>query len=242
MWKKWCSADSVGYNINLAVLLLVLVLALIVAPLFEKRAFGALLLYGFLTALLLAGGGFSFARRRLFLVALILILLAIPVTWINAFQESQLLFVATCLLYGVFSLFIATILLRNVMLRYLATWQSVFGSLAAYLLIGLAWAMLYWATEGIEGEQIVFSEARKVPFGSGGQQVTAFSQMVYFSFVTMSTLGYGDVTPRTPMVRSFAWMQAVAGQFYIAVLVARLVAEVRLSVGDKSLEDKAGDG
>jgi hypothetical protein len=189
---------------------------------------------------LLAGGGFSFAKRRLFVVALVLIGVALPLTWINAFRDSRTLFVATCLLYGVFSLFVATILLRNVVERYLASWQSVFGALSAYLLIGLAWAMVYWATECIEGEQIVFTEVRKVPLGAGGHQITPFSQMVYFSFVTMSTLGYGDATPRTGMVRSLAWMQAVVGQFYIAVLVARLVAEVRLTTGDTT-SDQSGD-
>ena len=57
-------------------------------------------------------------------------------------------------------------------------------------------------------------------------QVTSFSQMVYFSFVTMSTLGYGDITPRSPVAQTFAWMQSVAGQFYIAVLVAWMVSEI----------------
>lgn len=88
--------------------------------------------------------------------------------------------------------------------------------------------LFYWATEFIASERIAFAEPRFVGLGASERQVTAFSQMVYFSFVTMSTLGYGDAAPVTPLLQTLAWMQAVAGQFYIAVLVARLVAEVRI--------------
>jgi hypothetical protein len=50
--------------------------------------------------------------------------------------------------------------------------------------------------------------------------------MVYFSFVTMSTLGYGDVSPRTPLGETATWIQSVVGQLYIAILIARLVSEL----------------
>ena len=47
--------------------------------------------------------------------------------------------------------------------------------------------------------------------------------LVYFSFITLSTVGYGDITPLSPPARSFAFMEAIIGQIYLAVLVARLV-------------------
>jgi hypothetical protein len=61
---------------------------------------------------------------------------------------------------------------------------------------------------------------------AGGQPLTEKSQMIYFSFVTMSTLGYGDITPRTPLAQTVTWMQAVTGQFYLVILIARLVNEL----------------
>jgi voltage-gated potassium channel Kch len=45
----------------------------------------------------------------------------------------------------------------------------------------------------------------------------------YFSFITLATVGYGDVTPATPLTRTLAWLEAITGQFYLAVLVAGLV-------------------
>jgi hypothetical protein len=50
------------------------------------------------------------------------------------------------------------------------------------------------------------------------------SSFLYFSFGTLATLGYGDITPVTPLARTFAWMLAVAGQMYVAIVVARLAS------------------
>jgi uncharacterized membrane protein len=129
----------------------------------------------------------------------------------------------------VFCLVLAGLLLERVMRQYISSWQSIAGAVAAYLLLGLGWATIYWATERIESEHAAFSQVDRMsgPLPSGSK-IAPFSQMVYFSFVTMSTLGYGDVTPQTPIARTLAWMQAVIGQFYLAVLFARLVAELRL--------------
>ena len=63
-------------------------------------------------------------------------------------------------------------------------------------------------------------------------------QMRYFSFITLTTLGFGDVVPRTPIARTFAILEAVVGQMYLAVLVARLVGQhiVDVNESDSSRE------
>jgi hypothetical protein len=58
----------------------------------------------------------------------------------------------------------------------------------------------------------------------------------YFSFVTLATLGYGDVTPVTTLAGTLAWMEAITGQLYLAITIARLVA---LSMADSSGSDRA---
>ena len=99
------------------------------------------------------------------------------------------------------------------------------GAICVYLLIGLTWATVYSAIERIEPQSFDFNNHRTTTTSSG-QTYTAFSQQVYFSFVTMSTLGYGDVTPRTPLGETATWIQSVVGQLYIAILIARLVSEL----------------
>lgn len=72
--------------------------------------------------------------------------------------------------------------------------------------------------------------------------ITPYSQVAYFSFVTMSTLGYGDIVPETPLAQTLTWMQSVMGQFYLAVLVAWIVSAVPrtgpLAGGSHSEQDK----
>ncbi len=93
------------------------------------------------------------------------------------------------------------------------TADTLATALCAYLLIGLAWTLLYVAVEIADPSAAAFGEGEK---GSG--------DLFYFSFVTLSTLGYGDLTPTTSTARSLAIVEAIIGQFYVAVVLARLVA------------------
>ena len=100
------------------------------------------------------------------------------------------------------------------------TWDTIAASLCAYLLLGLVWAELYIILETVRPESFGLPAA-----GAGAQfDQTRMTNAIYYSFVTMTTLGYGDITPTTPVAKSAAAMQAVTGQIYMAVLVVRLVA------------------
>jgi hypothetical protein len=114
----------------------------------------------------------------------------------------------------------AGMILQGVVSKHLATLNSVYGAICAYLLIGLAWAILYVGLVRGGSGLGSFSGLH------ASSEIEAFSQLVYFSFVTMSTLGYGDLTPNTPLLQTLSWMQSVSGQFYMAVLVAWLISEM----------------
>ena len=83
--------------------------------------------------------------------------------------------------------------------------------------------MLYVALLHVNTEAFHFDNPVTAPQGIKNELRISFSQLVYFSFVTMSTLGYGDIVPRIPLAFTLTWTQSVIGQFYLAVLVARLV-------------------
>jgi hypothetical protein len=107
--------------------------------------------------------------------------------------------------------------------------NKIIGSICIYLLMGMCWAFAYLMVEafapgsmhGLTGE--LWQEK--------------IHDLIYYSMVTLTTLGYGDITPALPITRFLAYMEAVAGVFYMAVLVASLIG-VRLSGAetDKSLE------
>ena len=90
------------------------------------------------------------------------------------------------------------------------------GAICVFLLLGMIWAFAYSLLELAVPDSFGGLSADRTPgFDSG---------WLYFSFVTLTTLGYGDITPATGIARTLSYMQAVAGQFYVAVLVAGLVS------------------
>lgn len=94
--------------------------------------------------------------------------------------------------------------------------NRLIGAVNLYLLLGVLWAISYALVEIlIPGSFTGFSETLDKGWSS---------EWLYFSFVTMTTLGYGDLTPLSATARTLAYMQAVFGQFYIAILVAGLVS------------------
>jgi hypothetical protein len=105
--------------------------------------------------------------------------------------------------------------------------NRIVGAICVYLMLGVIWALSYALMEAI------------IPGSFKGltEQVASSSwnpDWVYFSFVTLSTLGYGDITPLTYSARALSFFEAIVGQFYLAVLVAGLVGAY--------LSEKQGQG
>jgi voltage-gated potassium channel len=97
--------------------------------------------------------------------------------------------------------------------------DAIFGAVCGYLLLGIIWSLMYSAVETAWPGS--FRTAT-----SGGAEIVAATDrgaLSYYSFITLATVGYGDVTPITPLARTLAWIEAVTGQFYLAVLVAGIV-------------------
>jgi len=94
--------------------------------------------------------------------------------------------------------------------------EHVYAALGAYLLAGMFFGVLHFEIE----------HASPGSFVSGDKMITDFSlaTAIYFSFVTLATLGYGDIVPKSEVARGVAMVEAIAGQLYLAVMVARLVS------------------
>ncbi len=119
--------------------------------------------------------------------------------------------------------FVATGLLAGLVLVQVfrdgpITVGRICGAIAVYLLLGLMFAFLYTALAFVVPDAFTVTPAPIHPY------TAVASEFVYFSFVTLSTVGYGDIEPVYPVVRSLATLEAVIGQMYPAVLLARLVS------------------
>ncbi len=98
--------------------------------------------------------------------------------------------------------------------------NKIVGAICIYLLLGLIWAVLY----------LVIAEVFPTSFHGlpAAPWYEVFPDFIYFSFVSLTTLGFGDISPALPVPRFLVYMEAVVGQFYIAIVVATLVG-ARLS-------------
>jgi hypothetical protein len=113
-------------------------------------------------------------------------------------------------------LFSAVLIVRRVLARRTVTIQSIYGAISAYLIVGLMFAACYAAIQSLG----------TAPFFVHGESASP-QTFQYFSFTTLTTLGYGDFTAAGDGGRAIATLEALVGQVFLATLVARLVAAFR---------------
>ncbi len=128
--------------------------------------------------------------------------------------------IAAVVVFIAFYVFTLVHVLRYVLRGVQITKDKLFGAVSVYLLMGLAWASVYALVQAVEPGS----------FASNVADSSDSPDLIYFSFVTLTTLGYGDITPVTARARSLALLEAVTGVLYLAVLVARLVSAYRYGV------------
>lgn len=147
--------------------------------------------------------------------------------WGRHFVSDQLGEMYEVGLYGVSVVFfavVAAMVMRHLVTREV-TADNVAGAVCAYLLLGMGAGLFYTVIETLYPHSFQAS-------GELAKELTdpalRRSALTYFSFVTLTTAGYGDLTPATPLTRTLVSLEAVLGQFYLAILVAGLVG-IRVS-------------
>lgn len=130
--------------------------------------------------------------------------------------------VFTHLVTAVFLAYTIVMILRHLFQTHDVNSEVICASLCAYLLIGVLWAFLFSLTDlvspGAFHDGVDRDLDKRLHFGGVNS-----STVLYYSFVTLSTVGYGDIVPTIPISQTLAAVEAVTGQLYLAVLVARLV-------------------
>ena len=103
--------------------------------------------------------------------------------------------------------------------------NRITGAICFYLLLGMIWAMIYLLLMRAEPDS--FAGIATTDWQDN------FLRMIYFSYITLTTLGYGDISAALPVSRFFIYLEAIAGQFYLAILVASLIGMRFSSGGNK---------
>jgi hypothetical protein len=115
-------------------------------------------------------------------------------------------------LEAIFFAFVVWVLVFKVFSETNVSSETIKGGISIYFLLGLLWAYLYTLVLLVQPDAISFSVSPPV-----------LSQIVYFSFTTLTTLGYGDITPTSWIARNLTILEATIGQIFLTVLIARLV-------------------
>lgn len=208
------------------ILLGMLVVLLLIAPILVleglPEGIASMTMGGVLIGVLLSSVVAVSTQRRQVVLVVSLVVTAVAaqvVALAVRFPEVEAVRHAT----GIITLvYVLSLLARHIFTSTKVTVDTIAASLCVYLLIGVLWSMIYSLIEVAMPGSFRFAYAgdqgRTVDMGG---QTSIFA--LYLSFTTLSTLGYGDIVPVTNPARMFAVTEAIVGQVYLAVLVARLV-------------------
>jgi len=199
-------------------LLLAITAMFVVFPFVEHLRSAALIESILLTIVLISAVLAVAGEKRVLMVALIVALPTLLARWVHHFQPDLL--PPEIFLVGGIALVVLVIasLLRFVMTASLVTTEVLSAGISAYLLLGVAWTFAYWLVAEVIPDAFAFNASIK-----GEMSIQGFDGL-YFSFITLTTVGYGDISPVSKVARMLAAMEAITGPLYLAVLIARLVA------------------
>jgi hypothetical protein len=191
-----------------------------------RGIYGERLLLHFLITLVYLAALFAvFTKATLRLVALVLGAPTLIGIWTGyALPEiTHPALVVTIHLFAAFFLaFCVATILRATFAEAVVSADSVYGAFCGYVLIGLAFGHLYVIVEALRPGS--FNGLDVVKLHAEGPEWGRF-QLTYFSFVTLTTLGYGDITPASDGAKGLVMVEAIMGQFYLAALVAELIGK-----------------
>jgi voltage-gated potassium channel len=199
-------------------LLLSLIVLFLLYPLLVELGRVRLFRFAIVGVLILAVYALS-ERRRLPIIALVLVLPSIAFQLLVYLLPGRAEALTAGVLSALFFLgFTTVVILRSVLETGPVTGDRIAGAVVVYLLMGLVWMLIYALVAVVDPGAFQLPGGLAGQLGEGGEYT-----FLFFSFVTLTTLGYGDITPLTPAGQTAAWFEAATGQLYLAILIARLV-------------------
>jgi hypothetical protein len=194
-------------------LLAAMVLVFILRPFLESSAGIDLLTDAFLALVTIAGiFGLTDERKGFFgalMIGLAVLTLQVASHYFHSYPVEMLKRVC----YAVFFTYLLVVILSHIFRETEVTEDLITGAVCAYLLIGMVWTFVFYFLE----------QAKEGSFSMAGNSPRDIGVFFYYSFVTLATLGYGDIVPVTSPARSLGVLEALMGQLYLAITIARLV-------------------
>lgn len=215
LWKQVVGFFSGYYSLLLVFLFLIFILR----P-YDRSILYLALWKGCLTVVFFSSIFNCKHHRKVKILSIILGIPSLLLPWINFVETGEALLVINAVFSMLFISCVAASILYDVILRARVTMETLRGVICAYFMIAFAFAYMYYLVEFLVPGTIHFA-GRAISIHNFPHFL---SEMFYFSFVTLLTIGYGDITAALNAGQTIAVMEGIIGQFYIAILVARLVS------------------
>jgi hypothetical protein len=215
VYKRW----------KFTLLLLATLVLILVHPLIDVAPHAAALLFDLIRATIaLCAILILFERRQSRIVAWTLGSPTVVVSFTNyVFPGAPPLLASVLynLLPVIFLGYTFVVILTTIFLEKNVSADHISGAFCGYLVIGVTFGHLFSLVETLRPNSFFLAEnLGPLPAGEGVRSAT----FIYYSLVTLTTVGYGDITPRSHLARTLSVLEAILGQFYVAVIVAALVA------------------
>lgn len=203
------------------VLLVFQVVLFALAPVFTTPGVSRWL-FAVIVTLLFTAAVYSVSRqRKRVIVAMVVMLPALLGFWMGQAEgvgSGPLLPLISALLF--FS-YVAALILGDIMKVRDVSSDTIAGGISIYLLLGIIWAFAYMIIGQLEPGAFIIPETSLSPVSD---QMFNLGTAIYYSFVNLTTLGSGDILPAGPFARTLSYFEAIVGQVYLVVLIARLVS------------------
>ena len=213
---------NISENNNFIYLTLSLLLLLLGASLVDQFTVkhGQQLVQAF-TVITLISGTMRFRNSKLsFRIGSGVVVVVVAVSLLGILLDESGLYNLHLVILIVFYIWVTWLVIGQVLFSGPVDSNKIVGAICVYLLLGLIWALCYLLiAQLVPG---AYNGLEQVPWHEN------FSAVAYYSYVTLTTLGYGDISPVVPIARFFVYMEAITGVLYMAILVASLVG-IRLS-------------
>ena len=200
------------------ILLLFILLLFIVSPMVLALRHGILIINIVGAGVLIAASYALSRHKHLFVTAIILSVISVILTcWLVYAPGLAVMLMSQTSIVVMVGFFVVTILIYVVQAGRI-TADRIYAAICVYMLIGYGWSFAYAMLDELQPD--AFAVPNRVEANDYASRVM---QLRYFSFVTLTTMGYGDITPRSAGARTMAVLEAVVGQIYLVTLVGRLV-------------------
>jgi voltage-gated potassium channel len=207
-----------------AVLLALILILFVVHPFFFRLGLERWVFSLMLASVLISALYISLQRRRNAIITIAFSMVVFLGRALPAFEASAQVYIAVESALMLLMAIAAVAIVIYVLRAEEVTTDTICAAICAYFMIGLAWGVLYSLLDFIQPGSLHSDPIVARLRAPGLIPHFVLLDYVEFSFVTLTTLGYGDVVPVLPGIKAVALVEAAAGQFYIAVLIARLVS------------------